>query len=96
MVEKIREKDVVVWYVEGVEYLVESEEQVDEQVKTASETVQWMVDKNYVYRTEDGLELAAWHHFGILASIGRGQQREETAPLGSEPKGPRGSDTVGE
>ena len=59
MSSKIREKDVVAWYIEGVEYLLESEEQVDEQVKMASETVQWMIDKNYVDRTEEVLELAA-------------------------------------
>ena len=42
---------------------MESEEQIDEQVKMASETVQWMIDKNYVYRTEEGLELTAMAPF---------------------------------
>ena len=61
--QKIGEKDVVAWYIEGVEYLMESEELVDEQVKMAIETVQWMIDKNYVDRTEEGLELAALAQF---------------------------------
>ena len=84
MDEKIEEKDVIAWYVEGVEHLLESEEQVDEQAKMASVTVQWMIDKNHVYRTEDGLELAALFSQKNLCFDWK-RQREEAAPLGSEP-----------
>ena len=56
---RLRRKDIVAWYVEGIEEQLDYEEQLDEQIKMAEEAVQWLIDEDRVDETERGLELVA-------------------------------------
>ena len=56
---RLWEKDIVAWYVEEIESQLDTEEQLDDQVKMAKEVVQWLIEEDHVDLTERGLELVA-------------------------------------
>ena len=66
---RLWEKDIVAWYVEEIESQLDTEEQLDEQVKMAKEAVQWLIEEDHVDLTERGLELVALAPFR-QASLG--------------------------